>query len=33
MQQGETSTEMQAQKSPPHTRHTGAANENVQECV
>ena len=24
---------MQAQKSPPHTRHIGAANENVQECV
>ncbi|KAJ8425195.1 hypothetical protein Cgig2_004317 [Carnegiea gigantea] len=32
-QQGETLTEMQAQKSPPHTRHIGVANENVQECV
>ena len=32
-QQGETSIEMQAQKSLPHTRHIGVANENVQECV
>ncbi|KAJ8426139.1 LOW QUALITY PROTEIN: hypothetical protein Cgig2_022436 [Carnegiea gigantea] len=32
-QQRETSTEMQAQKSPPHSRHRGAADENVQECI
>ena len=32
-QQEETLTEMQAQNSPPHSRHTGAANENVQECI
>jgi len=30
-QQEETLTEMQVQNSPPHSRHTGAANENVQE--
>ncbi|KAJ8428961.1 hypothetical protein Cgig2_003292 [Carnegiea gigantea] len=33
VQQGETATQMQTQRSQPHTSHTACANENEPECV